>query len=200
MTEKRCKYCLEVKDISEFFDVPKHRDGKSNMCYTCKKIRNSIYYQNHKERLNSVREEWKNEHPEEIKQISKNWIVKHYADDINFRLAHLIRTRTSNAYRYYLKTGNHTVSRKGDIDFEGIFNHIGEIPTGYHYGFPIDEFSLSIDHICPLLSFYLTTPIQYAAAVHPLNHRWLSWQSNYSRQWDDGYDVLTHKEMLLEKV
>jgi hypothetical protein len=229
MTEKRCRKCGECKNVSEFHKSC-YGDGLQPYCKECgnecsrtfyinnkekikekNKIRyeankeqiaeyHKIYYEANKEKVFAIHEKWVEDNPDKVKIISNRWAEKHYNEDTNFKIAHLIRCRLSRAYRKYLNEGVFTQSLKyPDIDYEAIITHLGPIPEGFHYGKPYDDVSYSIDHIVPLRSWDLTDPIQFRAATRKENCRWLLMRENYDRQWQDGYDIETHRTYLLEK-
>jgi hypothetical protein len=160
------------------------------------------YYAENKEQIKANRDAWKETESgkRSTKEIAKRWINDKYNNDANFKKAHLIRCGLGKAWRWYEDKGEHRVSMTGDLDFAGIFAHMGDIPDGYHYGKPFDENSMSIDHIVDLRSFDLADPVEFRAAVRPENHRWLTRRKNYDRIWDDGYDVERHREFLFRLV
>jgi len=157
---------------------------------SCKK-----YYQANREEILEKRK-----YMESAKRASKNWQNDHYYNDEIFRIAHNIRTCLTHAYRNYEIGKCPKYNEKYGLDYEAIFEHMGEIPDGYHYGYPLNSLSVSIDHIVPLRDFDLTKPDELAMAVAPLNHRWLKRIDNYNRQWDDGYDVERHREELYKRT
>ena len=108
---------------------------------------------------------------------------RHYHEDENYRLAHLIRTGLHHAVRKFLDTGRHIISSHPAINYEEIIEHIGPCPGEYGVG----KGKYTIHHICAVRLFDLKDPNEYAIAVHPKNVRWELWETNHElgQSWDE---------------
>lgn len=165
-----CKKCKAEYSIEHY-----RRNIKEKRAYARK------YYREHKERIAESRKE-----SFAPGKASRRWIKKTYAEDQIYRLAHLIRDRTSKAVRRYLGDGyifSNTKYKKGEvgyIPFEHIIKKLGKPPGEIGRG----KGKWTIDHIIPLRWLDLTDPIEYAIAAHQDNVRWLPWEENYQRQFD----------------
>ena len=151
------------------------------------------YYENREENVKKTKKYYEENREEilekrkdmpSVQRASQKWMKKTYHGDEIYRLAHLIRSRLYHALEYFLKNGFHQQNRKykkgevGYIDYQNIIEYIGDCPGEHGTG----RGQYSIDHIIPLRWLQLDDPIDWAIAVHPRNHRWLTNKENYDRQ------------------
>lgn len=191
---KLCRRCGEWRPIDEFYSAPRSRDGHYSRCASCCRPYYREYYHNNKEHVRAVRNAWVTSDGgrEKVNSISREWMRRNYHEDENFKMAHLIRTRLSNAYKKYINTGEHRVSRSGDINFAAIFEAMGPCPGEYGRG----AGKYTIDHKVPLRTLELNTELGWKIATHPDNHQWLSWNDNYDKMQDcdmDAYNTIIEK-------
>jgi hypothetical protein len=85
-------------------------------------------------------------------------------DDVQFRIACLLRSRLHTALRR-LGIGKTATSSEYGIDYDAISAHLGPCPGS--------RGEWHIDHIKPIRSFDLRDPDQVRLAFAPGNHQWL---------------------------
>ena len=69
MEPKKCKKCLEIKDLSEFNKGNDPKDGKKYICKECQKIINKLYNDDNKDKY----KEWVKNNLEKIKEKTKRY-------------------------------------------------------------------------------------------------------------------------------
>ncbi len=158
------------------------------------KQKHKKYYEDNKEVLKQKLKQYYKDNPkyarnyydankDKIKSKIKEYMKKRYNEDNNFRISMLLRTRIGIALKRYTKTGKVMSSKKYQINFERIINHLKPFPKNmklYH-----------IDHIRPLCSFNFvkedgsTNLEEVKKAFAPENHQWLLAKDNQSkgRKW-----------------
>jgi len=199
-----CRLCDTWKPADEF-DISKScKIGRRFTCKVCdkglhgennKRVSREYYHAN-KEKCNKATQAWQTENKDKLRLTQKYWIAHRYNHDEIYKKAHLIRTRTNKAYKVFLDSGVHMVSRNGDMDYEAIFEHLGECPGEYGRGSGL----MTFDHIIGLRLLDLTDPIEWKIAVHPRNIRWMLWEDNYQRDRGWTQEILElyrelHKEV-----
>jgi len=94
-------------------------------------------------------------------------------NDAKFNIIQRLRSRLSNAFRIYSKNGKVNSSKEYGIDYQAIFEYIGECPGNrkdYH-----------IDHIKPLCLFDFDDPEQVKEAYRADNHQWMLASENIKK-------------------
>jgi len=90
-----------------------------------------------------------------------------------FYITETLRKRVRAAFTQYSNTGKIMSSRKYDIDYKNIIQHLGPRPgarSDYH-----------IDHIFPLSAFDFDNLLHVKACFAPENHQWLKVKDNLSK-------------------
>jgi hypothetical protein len=162
METKICKKCKEEKEICEFYNYRKSKDGKRSGCKKCLNLQNTLYVKKNKDRVNVIKQKYVDNNKEKVKQSKKEWFdknpnyrnewaINNYKNDFLFRLVNIMRART----RLFLKSKN---IRKKNNTFE-IVGCSPEFLKEYiekHFtkGMNWDLFGshIHIDHIIPLSS------------------------------------------------
>lgn len=93
--------------------------------------------------------------------------------DKKFKIIKLLRNRVYAAFKKYSSGRKVRTADEYGINYEAIFEYIGQCPGGcgeYH-----------IDHIFPLSAFDFNDPIHIKAAFAPENHQWLTKEENLSK-------------------
>ena len=117
------------------------------------------------------------------KSCNDTWRNK---NDPYFNTLTKIRTRVTEAFKIYSKTGKIQSSKKYGIDYKAIINHLGDCPgkrKDYH-----------IDHIFPLSAFDLDNLTHIKALFAPENHQWLLAKDNLSKS--GNYNMEDFKKYL----
>ena len=73
---KKCLKCNENKEYSQFSKHKQKADGYYTYCKECKRIDDTLYYQNNKEKRNLYRKNWGNENKDKLKVFRDNWKIK----------------------------------------------------------------------------------------------------------------------------
>ena len=150
------KYCEKCRRILNKEHIIKHRKWA---------LKNTIkYYQKNKDNP-----EFKNKRNERFKK----YFVRRWEKDKDFRIAHRLRNLLYLALKNYTKNGKIMSSRKYDIEYKKILEHLKP--------FPEDLSKYHIDHIKPLFSFDLTNQEEVKKAFAPENHQWLLAGDNQSK-------------------
>ena len=156
-----------------------HEKNKNDPEYIRKR---SIYFKKHREENKEYYVKYRKEHLEQ-KRI---WMRERYANNIQYKLARLIRGRLQKLIKREQRSGS-AVHDLGctleelkihlENQFEEGMTWDNWKPDGWH-----------IDHIKPLSKFDLTDPVQFKEAVHYTNLQPLWWHDNISKgnksDWD----------------
>jgi hypothetical protein len=132
-----------------------------------KRIKDKEYRKKHKERLRKQGEKYRKVHKKEINK----WAEERKKTNLNFKLAHNLRSRLNKAIRNKQKAGSAIFDLGCSIEylidyFKSMFyiNPItGEIMSWENYG------KWHVDHIKPLISFDLTDRKQFLEACNFIN-------------------------------
>lgn len=122
------------------------------------------------------------------KKISKNYRERakdkirerernRYANDIEYRLAHILRRRINSAIKGTRKDSS-VVDVLGCSIAEAVAHLTAQFRPGMSWE---DRGSFHVDHKIPLSSYDLTDPVQYAAANHYTNLQPLTPLENFSK-------------------
>ena len=163
--------------------------------------RNRKYRKEHKEQIKEsqrkwyterggkeIREKYKKEsdfHKYHQKEWKRKYNKKRYDTDIEYKLAHVLRVRISDAIKTEQKTG----SAVNDLGCTGEELKI-HLENQFQEGMTWDNWKPDgwhIDHIKPLDKFDLTDPVQFKEAVHYTNLQPLWWNENLEKsdKWVD---------------
>jgi hypothetical protein len=94
-------------------------------------------------------------------------------NDESFRVKENLRDRLASAFRRLSKGGKKANAKEYGIDYQAIFEYIGECPG--------DRKDYHIDHIKPLCLFDFDDPEQVRDAFRPENHQWLTKEENMKK-------------------
>ena len=162
METKICSKCKEEKDVCEFYNNRKLKDGKRPACKKCVNQENSLYVKKNRDKINIIKQKYVDNNKEKVKQSKKEWfnknpnyrnewVINNYKNDFLFRLINIMRSRT----RIFLKSKN--IEKKNKT-----FEIIGCSPKflkeyiekQFTEGMNWDLFGshIHIDHIIPLSS------------------------------------------------
>lgn len=121
------------------------------------------------------------ENREKSMQTKKEYTMRRYHSDENFKMRIKLGTSLNYVIRRYLKTGRiMNPMAKYCIDWVEIIEHLKPFPKkrkDYH-----------VDHIIPLCKFDLTNWEQIQIAFAPENHQWLKVKKNLAK---GGRDLLS---------
>ena len=192
---KICTKCNIEKDLSDFTNNKTKKDGKCVYCRSCyaiinkkwrennkdadKKIHNKwksnnpdrvrksrlkSYYK-HKEKINKYAREYKKKNKDTLKVKNRQYVMKKYHEDINFRLKVLLRGRLWKVITRNSKKSS-SLSLLG-CTIEDLKSHLEKQftkgMTWENYG------KWHIDHIKPCSSFDLTNLEQQKICFHYTN-------------------------------
>lgn len=189
---KECTKCDEIKSLNEFGKKSSAWDGLTSECKKCKSLRDKQYRLNNIERLreydrNRDRKEYIKEYNSRIetkKLISER--NKHKRkNDINFKLADILRGRLRKAINGLNKSGSHIKDLGCSIEFlkQYLEQQFQEGMSWNNYGNRKGQWS--IDHIIALSTVDLTNHDQFLKVVHYTNLRPL---------WTKDQILTYHKE------
>lgn len=186
MENKKCTACNINKPIIDFY---KNGDYFKSKCKECEKNHNNIYYnQNKKTHLQRCRD-WQNENKDKQKQLSnksyikskqspdkikqryeynKEYHKKQYANNTNFKIIRLLRTRFYNALEKNLKT--ESVIKLIGCSIEEFKQYI-ENKFLLEMDWENRGVVWEIDHIKPCASLDLTNIEQQKECFHYTNHQ-----------------------------
>lgn len=70
---KECKGCRVIKDLNSYHNDKKSKDGKSNVCKSCKRDYNQKRYSQNKDKIKAQSKEWyENNRERKIKSVKDN--------------------------------------------------------------------------------------------------------------------------------
>lgn len=192
---KTCVKCKIEKDLNDFTNNKAKKDGKCVYCRSCyamvnkewrknnpekdKKIhdrweKNNIetvrksrlkYYYKHKEERNNYSKKYRQKHKDTIRIKNRKYAIKKYYEDINFRLAVILRGRLWKAISRESKQSSSLVLLGCSIDELKTYlaKQFVKGMTWKNYG------KWHIDHIKPCCSFDLTDLEQQKICFHYTN-------------------------------
>ena len=178
---KICKLC------SNSFEDKTNRQNKV-YCYNsnCLRERSKLYRKtrnNDKYLINQQRfkesnpnylKNWRSNNSEKDKKLNRDYRKNKYANDINFKLTCILRSRIYNAIKYDFKVGS-TINNLGcsieefKLYLESKFEPWMNWDNYGEYNNNISTWQ--IDHIKPLANFDLTDEKQFKIAVHYTNQQ-----------------------------
>lgn len=191
---KQCTKCLIFKELNDFNNTSKSKDGKSKWCKSCKKEYNTEMYKNNKEKIKLNTQKWyqnnKEKHkintyeyqinnPEKKKQYvstwkSKNkeyfkeWRYKKYHSDPNFKLRIILGNRLNEVLKK-----NNTNKQSNIIQLLGCsldeLKHYLEKQFNSYMSWNNHGDYWEIDHIKPCALFDLTDLSQQQECFHYTN-------------------------------
>lgn len=65
---KICKKCNVNKELEAFYFTKTTKDGRSSYCKLCSKLARREYYENNKEKQNTLSRTWEEKHPERTRE------------------------------------------------------------------------------------------------------------------------------------
>lgn len=145
-----------------------YHDNKEQVRQSAKKS-----YEKHKNKRKEHQKEYANKTRNKRNEYKRKWWREKYYSDSKFRLECLIRTRLQSAFKEYSKNGKVNVCNEYGIDFEAIYNYVGERPgSGKDW---------HLDHIIPISIFDLDNPEHVKLSNIPENFRWFPGRLNESK-------------------
>lgn len=194
---KTCSTCKEQRAFIEFAKRSCAKDGLHYICKTCCKMD----YQIRKEKLKETKAKWYLKNKQRVIEKTKAWNAAHkeqhdrntkawnalrkkevnqkkrerYANDLNFKLADILRSRVAKG----VKRGS--AIRQLGCSIEEFKTYL---ESKFQLGMNWTNWSRDgwhIDHVKPLNSFDLTDPQQFSAAVHYTNLQPLWAKDNFKK-------------------
>jgi hypothetical protein len=155
-----------------------------------KKWQHNNYIKN-KEIILNRNENWRDKNLEKVKKKNKEWIIKNidkfrarqrqylkkrYYNDLNFKIANILRSQVIHALNRYTISGKIYSSKKYGISYNNIIKKlINTLPQDYN------QQDYHIDHIRPLSSFNLENSEEVKKAFDSNNLQWLLARDNLSK-------------------
>ncbi len=197
MKTKICtnKKCLKEKPLLDFYKNKNTKDGHKTECIVCYNIKQKIYRDKNKEKINKKSKEWyylnrekrleqckkyQDEHKEHYKQYRKEYNkenrkqinmrsnkynIQKRKEDLNFRLTHNLRSRINKALNGFDKALNTMMLIGCEIDY--LMYHLQEQFTS---SMSWDNYGLwHIDHIKPCSKFDLSKSEEQQKCFHYSN-------------------------------
>ena len=166
---KTCNSCKTEKEIVEFNKDKASKDGHRNECRACHKIQNARWWVKNRDILIVKNKEWKRNNKEKALECTKRWQREQFKTNINYKLAHNLRTRLNQAIKGNFKAGS--AVRDLGCSIEEFRKHI---ESQFKPGMTWDNWGLwgecwHIDHVKPLVSFDLTNKEEFMEACHYSN-------------------------------
>ncbi len=171
MDNKTCVFCNETKPTSEFY-----RRGTSfrHGCKQCDSEKSKLCYQKNREQiLNRNKQYYLDNRQNKLEYMSKRKEItaarkrKRLREDVQFRLAHNLRARLSQAVRK---------DYRGSSAVQGLGTSLEELKLHlekhFQSGMSWDNYGRRgwhIDHIIPLINFDLTNKEECQKACHFTN-------------------------------
>jgi len=151
---RECNQCHELKDESEFTKRKDCLDGMRKVCKDCCHKNGKEYYLDNKEEIDAKHRIYSVENKEKIKPYYKkyasenkekilNWRIENKENILNnkklydrnrrtrdhkYDLTRKLRCRISQAFKYFSKNGKTKSCKEYGIDFETIFEKVGQGP------------------------------------------------------------------------
>jgi hypothetical protein len=156
---KKCNKCLENKEFNEFYKHSGYKDGYRNSCVSCCKLERKLYRQTNKVKINNYNKSI---------QIKRNiYNLKYRNNNINAKLAHMLRCRVSKILINQQKQGSAVTDLGCSLDEFKIY-----LESKFVDGMTWNNYGLKgwhLDHIIPLASFDLCNIDEFKKAVHYTN-------------------------------
>tara|TARA_B110000503_G_C6847029_1_gene289200 strand:- start:49 stop:585 length:537 start_codon:yes stop_codon:yes gene_type:complete len=161
MSSKKCSRCKLELSFSKFHKQKGKKYGLRSACYSCEKE----YYEANKKRINKRKADWYANNKESVKARVKEYNVKEYNSNPNFRLRSLLRSRLWKAI-------NQDKKQSGMFDLLGCT--IDELKVYLEKQFTTgmtwdNQGAWHIDHIKPCASFDLTKESEQRKCFHYTN-------------------------------
>lgn len=167
--EKICSLCGCPKELKEFYKDKRNSDGLRSECKSC--YRQKYYSQ---ERDREYKRASYRRNSSKIKTYKRKRFKERYNSDIQFRIAHALRSRLRNAVGKRFKTGSAVRDLGCSIDELKTY-----LESKFQPGMSWNNYGeWHIDHIIPLCSFDLTDKDQTKRACHYTNLQPLWAQDN----------------------
>lgn len=182
METKICIKCRLLLDLSNF----NHRSDRENQyvsyCKKCFSIYRSQYYINNKNKEKHNQRQWAKNNKdlvvaknERFNKLNPNWRAtyqnkynkKRKTEDLNFKIATILRSRLNKALNGNYKTGSAVRDLGCSIDFLKSY-----LESKFQPGMTWDNWTIDgwhIDHIKPMDAFDLSNPEQQREACHYTN-------------------------------
>src|ERR1035437_1396904 len=168
---KICSKCKIEKSVEEFHKNKAVLCGYTSSCKKCQKEYDKQRYDANKEQENTRCREYKRKNKDKVKIVAVRYWKNRYETDINFRLAHLLRTRIGKVIIRNQKVGS-AVKDLG-CSMPELKEHLEKQwqpgMTWDNWGRGKEKETWHIDHIKPLTRFDLTDRQQFLEACHYTN-------------------------------
>lgn len=202
--QKECSRCQQKRDLKDFAKQAAGKFGRCSICKDCRNIEGKTYREHNSTAIKQAQQQYYQENKAEIKkrqrqyacnnrvarkqyqaqwreqnrskynEYQRNWKAKQYRNNIEFRLATLLRERLYSAIVGKSKAGS-AIQDLG-CDLSALMSHL---EVQFTKGMTWDNYGQwHIDHIKPLCSFDLTDRIQFLQACHYKNLQPLWAQDN----------------------
>lgn len=178
--EVKEKLKLKGKEYSKRPKVKERRRERAKERYNDPKIREQINkLQREYRRIPENRKKinmWRRENKQRYQEYYNDYRKKRIKEDLNFKIACLVRIRLRKVLNKYTSEGKIMSSNKYGINFKKIIEHLKP--------FPADTSKYHIDHIKPLASFNFVNGDgtqnleEIRKAFAPENHQWLLAEDN----------------------
>lgn len=187
---KRCGKCHEWKPLPDGFYKRKSADGYRKECIDCFLVVGKIRYARDKDVIQERNKRYHEAHKDEIKKYKSDWqkqnrerrrnrLNERFKDDINFKIAVLLRTRIIRALRNNQKSGSTLEILGCSIEFFREY-----IASMFRDGMSWDNHGKvwHIDHKKPCAKFDLSKPEEYRACFHYTNMQPLFARENMAKK------------------
>jgi len=168
---RKCNVCEEYKDIDDFQKHRNYKDGIRKHCKKCHAVYNKKWRLNNREKLLEYGKVYYRLHKHELNKNHGRYFKERCKIDINYKLAHMLRSRLNSAVRGDYKSGSAVKDLGCSIEY--FKNHIEkQFLDGMswdNHGREAEEWS--IDHIKPLASFDLSDREEFLEVSHYTNLR-----------------------------
>lgn len=173
MPAKRKEYCKRGlhKMTDDNVYVPPNQNSRK--CKACKRMVRRKHHEANLEKYNKMSREYNKRNRDKI-QARNN---QRYKEDINYRLAVVLRSRLNVAIRNGQKVGSAVEDLGCSIEEFKLY-----IENQFQEGMTWDNWGdWHLDHVIPLSSFNLDDEMEYLEAVNWLNYQPLWALENYSK-------------------
>lgn len=171
---KTCSRCKEFKDLKDFANKKSSRDGLHGWCRRCC----ADHKQSNRAAVADGKKEWAAKNRDKLRSASARWFQKNkhkrcayqsrrYRDDVQRRMACVLRSRLSHAVKRSIKSGSAVRDLGCSMD-----EFIKYIESKFLDGMSWSNYghkTWHIDHVVPLSSFDLADPDQLKKACHYTN-------------------------------
>lgn len=176
---KKCSKCKIIKSKSEFSKQSCKADGLRYHCKECRKAHQQKFYLNNKNEILAKNKEYYYANRDEIQTKNKIYYDNRYNNDINFKLAHLLRVRLNEAIKNDQKAGSAVKDLGCSIEELKVY-----LESKFQEGMTWDNHTINgwhIDHIRPLCSFNLEDEEELKSACHYTNLQPLWYNDNIAK-------------------